>query len=94
MLLILMAIAGEELVLKGLQARLNKLTFFFIFCLFFESHNLEAISQERVGDTASANAENQACFAPGSPGSSWPRAHSLTRWLSLSSQARHTQSPP
>lgn len=29
MLLILMVIAGEELVLKGLQARLNKLTFFF-----------------------------------------------------------------
>lgn len=29
MLLILMAIAGEEPVLKGLQARLNKLTFFF-----------------------------------------------------------------
>lgn len=88
MLLILMAIGGGRAGLQKAASQVEQ-AYFLIFSLFFESHNLEAISQERFGNTTSTNVEKWACFAPLSPGSTWPAARSpmqLTFFV-LSSQA-------
>lgn len=58
--------------------------------LFFESHNLEAVSQETFGNTTSSNAQKTGMLCSSEP-RKWLVPYGL---FSLSSQARHRQSSP